>query len=37
MREIAEHLRIKALGGVEMLENIRNPIGKAREYLLNGL
>jgi hypothetical protein len=33
-REIAEQLRIKALGGVENLENIRNPIGAARQYLL---
>ena len=33
-REIAEQLRIDALGGVDFLENVRNPIGKAREYLL---
>ncbi len=36
-REIAEQLRINALGGVEKLQNVRNPIGKAREYLLSGL
>lgn len=34
MREIAEQLRINALGGVKNLENIRNPIGIARQYLL---
>ena len=33
-REIAEQLRINALGGVRNLENIRNPIGAARQYLL---
>lgn len=38
-REIAEQMRIKALGGIhqkgiKVLENYRNPIGKAREYLL---
>jgi hypothetical protein len=38
-REIAEQLRINSLGGiiqngVKVLENIRNPIGKARQYLL---
>lgn len=33
-REIAEQLRIDALGGVGNLENKRNPIGLARKYLL---
>jgi hypothetical protein len=33
-REIAEQLRINELGGVESLENILNPIGKARQHLL---
>lgn len=33
-REIAEQLRINALGGVRNLENIRNPIGAAQKYLL---
>jgi len=33
-REIAEQLRINSLGGVRNLENIRNPIGAARQYLL---
>ena len=33
-REIAEQLRINELGGVDNLENIRNPIGLARQYLL---
>lgn len=33
-REIAEQLRINGLGGIENLENIRNPIGVARQYLL---
>jgi hypothetical protein len=33
-REIAEQLRINELGGVQNLENIRNPIGPARQYLL---
>ena len=32
--EIAEQLRIIDLGGVENLENIRNPIGSARANLL---
>lgn len=36
-REIAEQLRILAHGGIKKLSNERNPIGKAREYLLNGL
>ena len=34
VREIAEQLRINELGGLRNLENIRNPIGKARQYLL---
>jgi hypothetical protein len=33
-REVAEQLRIIELGGVENLENVRNPIGPARAYLL---
>ena len=38
-REIAEQLRINSLGGIyqdciKVLENIRNPIGPARQYLL---
>jgi RHS repeat-associated protein len=33
-REIAEQLRINELGGIEGLENIRNPIGLARQHLL---
>ncbi len=33
-REIAEQLRINNLGGVRNLENIRNPIGPARQHLL---
>jgi hypothetical protein len=35
-REIAEQLRINKLGGIQNLENIRNPIGPARQYLLPG-
>lgn len=35
-REVAEQLRINQLGGIENLENIRNPIGPARQYLLPG-
>jgi len=35
-REIAEQLRINELGGVNNLENVRNPIGPARQYLLQG-
>ena len=35
-REVAEQLRINQLGGLENLENIRNPIGPARQYLLQG-
>ncbi|PRD47252.1 RHS repeat-associated core domain-containing protein [Sphingobacterium haloxyli] len=34
-REIAEQLRINTLGGVKVLENVRNPIGAARQYLLS--
>ena len=38
-REIAEQLRINSLGGIyqdgfKVLENMRNPIGPARQYLL---
>jgi hypothetical protein len=33
-REIAEQQRIDQLGGVEVLQNIRNPIGLARQYLM---
>ena len=33
-REIAEQLRINRLGGIKYLENIRNPIGPTRQYLL---
>jgi RHS repeat-associated protein len=33
-REIAEQLRINSLGGIKYLENIRNPIGSTRRYLL---
>jgi hypothetical protein len=33
-REVAEQLRIIDLGGVQKLENIRNPIGPARAHLL---
>jgi len=33
-REIAEQLRINSFGGVKNIENIRNPIGAARSYLL---
>jgi RHS repeat-associated protein len=33
-REIAEQQRIDQLGGVQALENIRNPIGPARRYLM---
>jgi len=33
-REIAEQLRINSLGGVEYLDNVRNPIGIARGHLL---
>jgi len=34
-REIAEQLRINSLGCIKYLENIRNPIGPARQYLLS--
>lgn len=38
-REIVEQLQIESLGGiyqngVKVLENMRNPIGEARKYLL---
>jgi hypothetical protein len=33
-REIAEQLRILALGGIDVLENVRNPIGRRRAHLL---
>jgi RHS repeat-associated protein len=33
-REIAEQLRINSLGGIRNLDNIRNPIGRARQHLL---
>ena len=33
-REIGEQLRINQFGGIDFLENIRNPIGAARQYLL---
>jgi hypothetical protein len=33
-REIAEQARINALGGIKNLDNIRNPIGKARLFLM---
>jgi len=33
-REVAEQLRINRLGGIDNLENIRNPIGSARQQLL---
>jgi hypothetical protein len=33
-REIAEQLRINELGGIQNLENVRNSIGPARQYLL---
>lgn len=38
-REVAEQLRINSLGGiyqngVKVLENVRNPIGPARQHLL---
>lgn len=34
VREIAEQLIINDLGGIENLENVRNPIGPARQYLM---
>ena len=33
-REIAEQTRINQLGGIVNLENLRNPIGAARQYLM---
>jgi hypothetical protein len=33
-REIAEQLRINELGGIKNLDNVRNAIGTARQYLL---
>jgi hypothetical protein len=36
-REVAEQLRINQLGGVQNLQNIRNPIGPARRHLLSPL
>jgi len=33
-REIAEQLHINSLGGIQNLENIRNPIGLARKHLI---
>jgi hypothetical protein len=33
-REIAEQLRIENLGGIGNLQNIRNAIGAARDYLI---
>jgi len=33
-REVAEQLRISALGGVKNLENVINAIGKRRQHLL---
>jgi len=35
-REIMEHLKILEFGGVDVLENIRYPIGAARADLLTG-
>lgn len=42
VRETAEQLRINSLGGIyqdgiKVLENMRNPIGKARQYLLSNI
>jgi uncharacterized protein RhaS with RHS repeats len=34
-REVAEQVRIDELGGVDNLENIRNPIGTARRHLID--
>jgi hypothetical protein len=34
-REIAEQVRINQLGGIQNLENIRNPIGATRQWLLD--
>ena len=36
-REVAEQFRIRERGGVENLENIRNPVGPARATLLTGV
>lgn len=33
-REVAEQLRINELGGLGNLQNVRNAIGEAREYLM---
>jgi hypothetical protein len=33
-REVAEQLRITELGGIRNLENLRNPIGPARQHLM---
>jgi hypothetical protein len=33
-REVTEQLRINELGGVQNLENVRNPIGPARSHLI---
>lgn len=33
-REVAEQLRINELGGIQNLENVRNPIGPSRQHLL---
>jgi RHS repeat-associated protein len=33
-REVAEQVRINGLGGIQNLENLRNPIGPARQYLM---
>ncbi|WP_332712840.1 RHS repeat domain-containing protein [Sphingomonas sp. ZT3P38] len=33
-REIAEQTRINELGGIDKLENVRNPIGEARKHLM---
>lgn len=35
-REIAEQRRIDELGGVDNLENVRNPIGQNRRHLMGG-
>jgi len=33
-REIAEQTKINDLGGIGNLENVRNPIGPARQYIM---
>ena len=33
-REIAEQTKINDLGGIGNMENVRNPIGPARQYLM---